>query len=198
MILGSALESSTAIVTQNGGAMPVSVSDDCSPTLKHSSWFAVQTRPRHEKKVSAELVEKGLHSFLPVHQEKRQWSDRKKWIELPLFSHYVFVRIPEDAELRTWVLRTSGVIRFAGASGHGTPIPDAQIESLYTLIGKQIPLAPHSYVDVGEKVRIRGGVLNGLEGILVAIKDDKRFVVSVEIIQRSVAVQLEGFEVERV
>jgi transcription antitermination factor NusG len=69
---------------------------------------------------------------------------------------------------------------------------------LHTLIGQQIPLAPHSYVDVGEKVRIRGGVLNGLEGILVAVKDDKRFVVSVEIIQRSVAVQLEGFEVERV
>jgi len=165
--------------------------------VEDSFWFAVQTKPRHEKKVSAELAEKGLRSFLPLHREKRQWSDRQKWVELPLFSNYVFVRMAEDTELRTRVMRTTGVVRFVGAPGHGTPIPEEQIEGLQAIVEQRIPLTPHSYINVGERVRICGGALNGVEGVLVAIKDDRRLVVSVELIRRSVAIQLDGFVVER-
>ncbi len=167
-------------------------------TAKDSSWFAVQTKPRHEKKVSAELTQKGLRSFLPIHRERRQWNDRQKWIELPLFSHYVFVRLAEDTELRTRVLRTMGVVRFAGAPGRGTAIPDEQIENLQAIVDQRMPLALHPYINIGEKVRICGGALNGIEGVLVAIKDGRRLVVSVDLIQKSVAIQLDGFEVERV
>jgi len=174
------------------------LSTDCVPQVECSSWFAVQTKPRHEKKVSVELSEKGLQSFLPVQRQRRQWSDRQKWIDLPLFSNYVFVRLAAGMEPRTRVLRTLGVVRFAGATGHGTPIPEEQIDSLQAIVSQRIPLAPHSYINVGEKVRICGGALEGLEGLLVAIKDDRRLVVSVDLIQRSVAIQLEGFEVERV
>lgn len=170
---------------------------DIAISAKDSMWFAVQTRPRHEKKVSLELAEKGLQSFLPLQCARRRWSDRYKWVELPLFSQYLFVRISPDAEMRIRVLRTVGVIRFAGASGGGTPVPDAQIESLQAIMKQRVPLAPHSYINVGERVRIRGGALNGVEGVLVAIKDDRRLVVSVDLIQRSVAIQLNGFEVER-
>ena len=161
-------------------------------------WFAVQTRPRHEKRVSLGLREKGLHNFLPVRQERRQWSDRQKWIELPLFSQYVFVQIAEDAELRTCVLRTSGVVRFAGALGRGTPIPDEQIENLRAIMEQRIPCTPHEFPKVGERVRIRGGVLNGIEGTLTAVKNDRSLVVSVDLIQKSIAIRLDGFEVERV
>jgi transcription antitermination factor NusG len=171
------------------GSVAISVED--------SSWFAVQTKPRHEKRVSLELAEKGLHSFLPLHRTRRRWSDRYQWLELPLFSQYVFVRMASDAEVRTRVLRTVGVVRLAGAPGHGTPVPEEQIESLQAMVELRIPLMPHSHINVGERVRICGGALNGVEGVLVSIKDARRLVVSVDLIQRSVAVQLDGFEVER-
>jgi transcription antitermination factor NusG len=166
--------------------------------LENSAWFAVQTRPRHEKKVSLGLNEKGIHSFLPLRREKRQWSDRQQWIEVPLFSHYVFVQIPVTAESRVSVLRTSGVLRFAGVPGCGTPIPDEQIEDLQVIVHQRIPLAPHEFFKVGERVRIRGGALNGIEGILAEIKNDRSLVVSVDLIQKSVALRIDGFEVERV
>lgn len=158
----------------------------------------MQTKPRHEKKVSTGLREKGLHSFLPVRHERRQWSDRQKWIELPLFSQYLFVRIADDAELRARVLRTSGVVRFAGAVGRGTPIPEEQIDNLQTIAEQRIPCVPHDFLKVGERVRIRGGVLNGIEGVLTAIKNDRSLVVSVDLIQKSIAIRIDGFEVEPV
>ena len=194
-------------MTQNGGALSLSILNTASAESRtggvgvrseNPSWFAVQTRPRHEKKVSLGLKEKGIHSFLPLRREKRQWSDRQQWIESPLFSHYVFVKIPVTAESRVDVLRTSGVLRFAGMPGCGTPVPDEQIENLQAIMDHRVPLAPHEFIKVGERVRIRGGVLNGIEGILAAIKNDRSLVVSVDLIQKSVAIRINGFEVERV
>jgi transcriptional antiterminator RfaH len=193
-------------VTQNGGALSLSTpvlapkesqAHDAGALLESSCWFAVQTRPRHEKKVSLGLKEKGIHSFLPLHREKRQWSDRQQWIELPLFASYVFVQISATAESRVSVLRTSGVLRFAGVRG-GTPVPQEQIESLQAIVHQRIPLAAHEFIKVGERVRIRGGALNGIEGILSAIKNDRSLVISVDPIQKSVAIRIDGFEVERV
>jgi transcription antitermination factor NusG len=192
-------------VTQNGGALSLSTlafaqeesrAHDADALLEKSCWFAVQTRPRHEKKVSLGFKEKGIHSFLPLHREKRQWSDRQQWIESPLFSNYVFVQISATVESRVSVLRTSGVIRFAGVRG-GTPVPREQIENLQAIVEQQIPLTPHEFIKVGERVRIRGGALNGIEGILSAIKNDRSLVISVDPIQKSVAIRIDGFEVER-
>jgi transcriptional antiterminator RfaH len=162
------------------------------------AWFAVQTRPRNEKKVSLGLQEKGIHSFLPLRKERRQWSDRQQWIELPLFLQYVFVQIPTTVESRVNVLRTTGVLRFAGAPWCGTPVPNEQIENLQAIVDQRMPLALHEFVKVGERVRIRGGALNGIEGVLTEIKNDKSLVVSVELIQKSVALRIDGFEVERI
>lgn len=159
-------------------------------------WFAVQTKPRHEKKVNSELLEKGIHSFLPLHQERRRWSDRYCWVELPLFSQYLFARVPISAESRASVLQTTGVVRFVGAHGRGTPIPDEQIDSLEAIAAKRIPMTPHEFLRVGERVRISGGALEGIEGILSAIRNDRSLVVSVDLIQKSVAIRINGFEVE--
>jgi transcriptional antiterminator RfaH len=195
------------VVTQNGGALSRSVlgttSEQLPPHLvgvrhENSAWFAVQTRPRNEKKVSLGLKEKGVHSFLPLRREKRQWSDRQQWIELPLFSQYVFVQIPATAESRVSVLRTTGVLRFVGSPGYGTPVPNEQIENLQAIVDQRMPLAPHEFIKVGERVRIRGGALNGIEGVLAEIKNDRSLVVSVELIQKSVALRIDGFEVERI
>jgi transcription antitermination factor NusG len=192
-------------VTENGGAMSLtalsSVSEKLLPHVpakpsEDSSWFAVQTRPRHEKRVRLGLQEKGVRTFLPLYREKRQWTDRQQWVELPLFSHYVFVQIPVAAESRVRVLRTSGVVRFAGVPGCGTPVPDEQIANLQGIVDRRIPLAPHEFIKVGERVRIRGGALNGIAGIIAAIKNDRSLVVSVDLIQKSIAIRIDGFEVE--
>lgn len=190
-------------VSENGGALfyipgasygyslPIGVAHEAP-----SSWFAVQTRARHEKKVNSELREKGIHSFLPLHRERRRWSDRSKWVELPMFSQYVFVRIPGTGDSRIQVLQTGGVVQFVGASGRGTPIPEEQIASLVAIISNRISTAPHEFLQVGQRVRIRGGVLEGIEGILSAIRNEKSLVVSVDLIQKSVAIRIDGFDVE--
>jgi len=159
-------------------------------------WFAVQTKPRHEKKVNSELLEKGIHSFLPLHRERRRWTDRYSWVELPLFSQYLFVRVPVSAESRARVLQTTGVVQFVGAPGRGTPIPDEQIDSLQVIAAKRIPMTPHEFLRVGERVRIRSGALEGIEGILSAIHNDRSLIVSVDLIQKSVAIRINEFEVE--
>jgi transcription antitermination factor NusG len=115
-----------------------------------------------------------------------------------MFSQYLFVKLLPTAESRLRVLQTAGIVQLVGTSGSGTPIPNEQIESLHAVVSRRIPTMPHEYLRVGERVRIRGGALEGIEGILSAIRNDKNLVVSVDLIQKSVAIRIDGFEVERV
>ena len=171
---------------------------DASLAASAPLWFAVQTKPRHEKKVSEILTEKGIQNFLPLFRSKRQWADRWKWVEVPLFSQYLFVRIPGSVECRVQVLRTNGVVRLAGETGRGTAIPDEQIANLYMIVNHKIPSLPLYKIRIGERIRIRGGALNGMEGVLAAVENDRSLVISIDLIQKSVAIRIEGFEVEAV
>jgi transcription antitermination factor NusG len=162
------------------------------------SWYAVQTRPRFEKKVALEFQEKGLESYVPLHAVKHQWSDRKQLVSLPLFPGYSFVRISAVQDARVAVLRTNGVNNFVGARGVGSPIPDSEIEAVRTLLKQQIPFKPHPYLRVGQAVRIRGGALDGIKGILTKVNGDQSLIISVELIQRSIAMRVTGFDVEAV
>jgi len=171
-------------------------STSAEPATMASHWFAVQTRPRHEKKANLGLLERGIHNFLPLHRERRRWSDRHQWIELPLFSQYLFVRVPTSAESRVRVLQTPGVVQFVGSPGRGTPIPDEQIESLQAVAAQRMTMTPHESLRVGKRVRIRGGALDGVEGILSAIRNDRTLILSVDLIQKSVAIRIDGFDVE--
>jgi len=170
------------------------------PTLTKEPlrWFAVQTRSRHEKKAHAELQEKGIQSFLPLFAEKHKWSDRQRVVEMPLFPQYLFVRIAVSSDERIAVLRTNGVVGLVGTKGSGIAIPDVQVERIQRVIEQKIPYNPHLYLNVGKRIRIRGGALDGVEGILTAVNGDQTLVVSVELIQRSLAVRIAGFEVEPV
>ena len=170
------------------------------PTLTKEPlrWFAVQTRSRHEKKAHAELQEKGIQSFLPLFAEKHKWSDRQRVVEMPLFPQYLFVRIAVSSDERISVLRTNGVVGLVGTKGSGIAIPDVQVERIQRVIEQKIPYNPHLYLNVGKRIRIRGGALDGVEGILTAVNGDQTLVVSVELIQRSLAVRIAGFEVEPV
>jgi transcription antitermination factor NusG len=160
------------------------------------NWYAVQTQARHEKTVAARFQEQGLTSFLPLVSEVRRWSDRKKLVELPLFSCYVFVRFTPNNETRVRVCRTNGVHQIIGVRGEGTPIPDEQIETVRTLVTHNLPWSVHPFLKIGQRVRIRGGAMDGVEGVLQARNGDRTLVVSVDAIQRSLAVRIEGYDVE--
>jgi transcriptional antiterminator NusG len=161
------------------------------------SWYAVQTRPRHEKKVTFELQNnKEITAFLPLCSSIRQWSDRRVALDMPLFPGYVFVRIPCDLRMRVAVLRTYGVAGFVGPRGIGVPIPDAQIEGVQAILTRGVPFSPYPFLDIGKRVRIRDGSLQGVEGILTAVNGDHSLVISVELIQRSLAIRITGYTVE--
>jgi transcription antitermination factor NusG len=161
-----------------------------------SCWFAVQTKARHEKRVAAELKEKGVVAFLPLSIEVHQWSDRKRRVEVPLFSSYVFVHLGSEHNSRIKVLETNGVFSFVGVRGTGSPIPDEQIDTLRTIIREKVPFSQHPFLNVGQKVRVRGGSLDGICGVLTAINNDRSLIVSVDSIQRSLAIRVEGYDVE--
>jgi len=171
----------------------VSMPDDAAV----SQWFAIHVRSRHEKRVADELRQRGIPGFLPVVRQLRRWSDRKKVVDFPLFSCYVFVQIPPTPMARVSVLSSHGVLGFVGPQ-HGTPIPHEQIESIRTLVLNDVHLTPENFIRVGQRVRIRGGALDGVEGVLTGRGNEEKLIVSVETIQRSVSVSLEGYEVEPV
>jgi transcription antitermination factor NusG len=160
-------------------------------------WYVVQTRYRFESKVASQLQGKGVEVFLPLLNQTHRWSDRQKIISVPLFSGYVFVRWQPSAPSRTPVLRTEGVMGFVQVHGDASPIPARQIDDLRSLLAQKLPCTLHAFLKVGQRVRIRGGCLDGLEGIL-AQSSQKTLVISIECIQRSVAVTIEGYELEPV
>jgi transcriptional antiterminator NusG len=161
-------------------------------------WYAVQTRSRHEKLVAQRFQEHGITAFLALLSEVRRWSDRKKIVEVPLFSCYVFAKIAPTNVDRLRVLQVDGVLRLVGERGEGTPIPDDEIQSVRILIDEQVPWKSYPFLKIGQRVRIRSGALNGMEGFLVSRNGDSSLVISVEAIQRSLAVRVEGYEVEAV
>jgi len=160
------------------------------------NWYAVQTRSRHEKLVAQRLQERGITNFLPLTTEVHRWSDRKKVVQLPLFGCYVFAKIAPNNVERLRVLGLDGVLSLVGARGVGTPIPDDQIDSVRTLLEQRTTWSSHPFLAIGQRVRIRSGALDGMEGILVSRNGDSALVISVDAIQRSLAVRLEGYEVE--
>jgi len=162
------------------------------------NWYGLQTRPRHEKIVAQRLDERGVTTFLPLVTEVHRWSDRKKSVQMPLFSCYVFAKFAPNRSERLRVLRVDGVFGLIGARGEGVPIPDEQIDAVRNVVEGQLPWSCHPFLKIGQRVRIRSGALDGLEGLLVSRNGDRTLVISVDAIQRSLAVRVEGYEVEPV
>jgi transcription antitermination factor NusG len=161
-------------------------------------WYALHTRARHERTVEHRLQECGMETYLPTVQEVHRWSDRKKRVETPLFSCYLFLRCALTPRDRNQVYRIGSVLGFVGGGAAGMAIPDEQIESVRTLLSQTAPWRSHPFVKAGQRVRIRGGALDGVEGIFMSENGDHSLVVSVEVIQRSLAVRIDGYDVEPV
>ena len=160
------------------------------------NWFALQTRARHEKVVVQRLSDKGITTFLPLVRQVHRWSDRRKTVDLPLFSCYVFAKLVPINDERLRVLLVDGVLRLVGAHGQGIPIPEEQIESVRKLVEGQLPCYAHPFLKGGQRVRICSGALDGVEGIFVSRSGERTLVVSVDAIDRSLAVRIEGYDVE--
>jgi transcriptional antiterminator NusG len=161
-------------------------------------WYAIQTRGRHEKKVARQLDDRGLETFLPLTTEMHRWSDRRMIVDTPLYPCYTFLRAPIDSLIRTSVLRIPGVLRFVGFHEHPLAIPDFEVEVIQRLVAHCVTVRPHAFLSEGTRVRICGGVLDGIEGILVRRNSHSSLVISVQLLERSVALRVDGYDVEPV
>jgi transcription antitermination factor NusG len=164
--------------------------------LAQPQWYALYTHARHEKRVAEELTGKGVDNYLPLVSRIHRWSDRKKQVELPLFSCYVFARLAGSIEERLRVLQTNGVLGFVGAGRQGVVIPDSEIEYLQTILLNKIAVDSYPFLTVGKRVRVCGGSLDGLEGILMEKIGNRRLVISITGIERSLSMCIEGLQVE--
>src|SRR5216684_9122189 len=162
---------------------------DMNPEAGFYPWFALQTRSRYENLVATLLRGKGYELFLPVYKSRRRWSDRIKELELPLFPGYLFCRFnPLD---RFPILVTPGVMQVVGVGKIPIPVDDLEIAALETAIRSGLPRQPWPFLQIGQKVKIECKPLCGLEGILVEFKGRHRLVLSVTLLQRSVAVEVD-------
>ncbi len=153
------------------------------------AWYALTVKPRHEKAAAQHLAGKQLETFLPLYRSLRRWSDRKKIVELCLFPGYVFCRFGHEAKLE--VLKVPSVTSIVGFGGQPAPVPDEEIQAIQVIVASGRRAGPWPYLSAGRRVRIERGPLAGLEGILVREKDAWRVVVSVELLRRSVAVEID-------
>jgi transcription antitermination factor NusG len=160
-------------------------------------WYALETRHRCEKKVVEQLARVAIETFLPQRREIHRWSDRKKAVTIPLFPGYAFVKLDRSRATRLRVLQTPGVIGFVSSQGKAAPVPGEQVEHLRKLLRENVPCSIHAFLRAGQRVRVRGGCLDGVEGVYVDA-DSKKLVVSIDCLKRSVAVQVEGYELELV
>jgi len=164
--------------------------------LTRPCWYAAYTSAQHEKKVTAELGRRSVESFLPLYSSVRRWKDRRIQLNLPLFPGYVFVHLALRDRVR--VLQVPGVAKLVGFGGLPVALPDEQIETLRAGLNGQLCAEPHPFLTVGRRVRMVRGPFQGAEGILVRKKGGIRVVLSLELIMRSIAVEVDVSEVEPV
>lgn len=158
------------------------------------NWYALYTCPRHEKCVAHQVEQRSIACFLPVYRSVRRWKDRRKELELALFPGYVFVRLALKDRLR--VLQLPSAVRLVSFNGQPAVLPEIEIESLRQRLARGGRLEPHPYLRAGRRVRVCGGPMQGLEGIIVRRKDRCRVVFSLDLIMRSVAVEVDENDVE--
>jgi transcription antitermination factor NusG len=153
-------------------------------------WFALQVRARHEQGVADHLQGKGYEWFLPLYKCRKRWSDRVKTVDAPLFPGYLFCRF--NAQDRLPILKTPGVMQIVGFNGLPAAVDESEINAIQTLIKSGVPSQPWPFLATGDRVRIESGPFRELEGILVKSKGDHRLVLSVLLLQRSVAVEIDS------
>jgi transcription antitermination factor NusG len=177
---------------------------DCEATVSGRAdhgglgWYAIQTLYRYEHRIAREIRVKGFETYLPLLRETRQWTDRKKVIEVPAFSGYVFVRHDCSLRSRVRVLETSGVVRILGDNHAPVPVPDVEIDALRRMLDSNANCSRCEYLTIGTMVQIKRGALAGICGRLVRINNSLRLVLSVSTVSQSISVEVALEDVEPV
>ena len=151
-------------------------------------WYALTVRHQHERTAQAALAAKGFETLVPLYRARNQWSDREKQLDLPLFPGYVICRFPFDERVR--VLNTPGVRGIVGFGGKAASLDKAEIEAIEQMTRSGVPLSPWPYLKPGDRVRVECGPLRGMTGTLIQERDAYRLVISVELLQRSIAAEV--------
>jgi transcription antitermination factor NusG len=159
-------------------------------------WYAVSVRPRYEKLVTRHLDHQGLNCFLPLYRSVRRWKDRRKELDMALFPGYVFVKL--NLQDRLGVLRAPGVLRFVTFQGQPAAVSDSEIHALEASLSAGLRPQPHPYLRQGKRVRVTSGPLANTEGIMIRRKDGFRLVLSINLITRSVMLEVDESDVEPV
>jgi transcriptional antiterminator NusG len=182
----SALADTRVLFTAEDVAQPIAQGVHAAQT--EPRWYATCTRAQHEKRVAEQLVERAVEHFLPLYASVRCWKDRRVRLDLPLFPGYVFVRLALRDRLR--VLQIPSVVRLVGFGGLPAALPDEQVEALRAGLAGPLRAEPHPFLTLGRRVRVVHGPLAGMQGIVTRKKKQLRFVISLELIMRSVAVDI--------
>ena len=159
-----------------------------------SNWYAAYTCANQEKRVAQQLERRAVESFLPLYESVRRWKDRRVRLHLPLFPGYVFVRFALRDRLQ--VLTIPGVVNLVGFDGHPAKVPAEDIEAIRVCLAGRRTMHPHCYAQHGARVRLLSGPLAGLSGIVVRQRNSTRFVISLELLQRSVTVEIDAADLD--
>ena len=159
-----------------------------------TNWFALRVKSRFEKAVALAAHNKGYEEFLPLYQCRHQWSDRHKSVDLPLFPGYVFCRL--EAERRLPLLTIPGVLHVVGIGRIPSPIDDAEMLAIQNVTRSQLLVEPWPFLEFGQRVRLKGGPLNGIEGFLIDLPGQSRMVLSLPILMQAIAVEIKRNWVE--
>lgn len=160
-----------------------------TPDGCEEQWFALRVRPRFEKVVATAVRNKGFEEFLPLCRRQRRWSDRHKLVDLPLFPGYIFCRL--NPRHRLPLLVTPGVLYMVGVGKIPSPIDFREIEAIQCLVRSGLVAEPWPFLEIGQSVCVESGPLSGVEGVLMEVRKQHRIVLSVTLLQRSVAVEIE-------
>ena len=159
-------------------------------------WYAARTRPNHEKRVAERMVQRNIEHLLPLYTSLRQWKDRKVSVSMPLFPGYLFVRFFLSGRLA--VLEVPGVAGLVGIGSQPAPLADEEIRAIQDCLNLESRIAPHPYLAIGNRARVRSGPFQGIEGIIMRSNSQTRLVISFGLIQRSVTLEIDQIELEPV
>lgn len=165
---------------------------ELDPVLTQTKWYALHARCNHEKKIVARLEGLGIETFLPSRKIMRKWRDRKKLVEFPLFPGYVFVKT--ELLRKKDVLFTPGVVRLVGNTGP-EPLPESQIDAIKTFLATEVDFDPYPYLVPGKEVEVKRGPLKGVKGVLEEKKNKFRLIVNIELLNNSVATEIDACDV---
>ena len=193
------MELKASVTMHSPGCSATDLSEQCLASAAENletHWYATYTSANHEKRVAKQLHERGLEYFLPLYTSLRRWQDRRVTLELPLFPGYLFVRLALREKLR--LLQLPGVAHLVGFGGVPCAMPDNEMENLRSGLNAGLVVQPHPYLTAGRRVRVKSGPLAGLIGILRTRKNRTRLIVSVELIQRAIAVEFDEADLDAV